>query len=182
MQLFDSHLTAATALAQFVRQGLENDERIILIARLDDWSRAAVDLSRDVSLADVIASGRLTVCDSGLTLHALLVDGWPSPEQFERIITPMIVAATQHGRPVRAYGDMVDVLAAERRHAAAARLEELWNGLQARVPFTLFCGYSSGHFSGAECGDALQRIRQLHSQEICAQGDLVAGDLLQQPV
>lgn len=179
MQLFDSHRSAAIAIAQFVRHGLANDERIILIVRLDDWNRAAVYLSRDVSLTDAIASGRLTVRDSRRTLESLLEDGWPSPQRFDAVVTPLVESVMRHGNRVRAYGDMVDSLAGEGRYAAAAQLEELWNALQARVPFTLFCGYSSGHFSKSDGRASLDRIRQLHSQECCAAGDLVAAHLLQ---
>ena len=180
VQLFDSHRTAALAIAQFVRDGLASNERIILVTRLDDWNRAAVHLSREVPLADAIASGRLTVCDSRRTLESVLEDGWPSPALFDRVITPLIVAATRDGSQVRAYGDMVDTLAGDGRYAAAARLEEIWNDLRARIPFTLFCGYSSGHFSHGSSRAPLERIRELHSHECCAPGDLVAADLLEQ--
>lgn len=181
VQLFDSHQTAASALAEFVRAGLAHNEQVVLIARLADWNRAAVDLSRDVALSDAIDSGRLTVCDSTRTLDAISVDGWPSPDRFERVVGTMIAAAHAGGGALRAYGDMVDVLAAEGRCDAAARLEELWNDLRARVPFTLFCGYSSSHFCDAHHSAALRQIRQLHSHERCAPGDLVAADLLGHP-
>jgi hypothetical protein len=179
VQFFDSHETAATAVAEFVRTGLGQNQRVILIARLADWNRAAVDLSRDVALSGVIESGQLTFCDSIRTLDEISVDGWPSPERFDRVIGTMIAAAHAGGGVLRAYGDMVDVLAADGRCDAAARLEELWNDLQARTPFTLFCGYSSGHFCGAHSGEALRRIRQLHSHQQCAPGDLLAASLLE---
>ena len=180
VQLFDSHRSAAIAIAQFVRHGLANNERIILVVRLDDWNRAAVYLSRDVALADVIASERLKVCDSRRTLESLLEDDWPSAQLFERVVTPLITAAMQDGSQVRAYGDMVDLLAGEGRYAAAARLEEIWNDLRARIPFTLFCGYTSGHFCNADGRTSLPRIRELHSHEHRAHGDFVAANLLQQ--
>jgi hypothetical protein len=180
VQFFDSHQTAATAVAEFVRAGLAQNERVVLIARLADWNRAAVDLSRDVALSEAIDSGQLTVRDSTRTLDAISVDGWPSPERFERVVGRMIAAAHGGGGALRAYGDMVDVLAADGRCDAAARLEELWNDLRARVPFTLFCGYSSGHFCGAQSGEVLRQIRQLHSHEQCAPCDLVAANLLEQ--
>jgi hypothetical protein len=172
VQFFDSHETAATAVAEFVRTGLGQNQRVILIARLADWNRAAVDLSRDVALSGVIESGQLTFCDSIRTLDEISVDGWPSPERFDRVIGTMIAAAHAGGGVLRAYGDMVDVLAADGRCDAAAHL-------QARTPFTLFCGYSSGHFCGAHSGEALRRIRQLHSHQQCAPGDLLAASLLE---
>ena len=70
VQFFDSHQTAATAVAEFVRAGLAQNERVVLIARLADWNRAAVDLSRDVALSEAIDSGQLTVRDSTRTQEA----------------------------------------------------------------------------------------------------------------
>ena len=51
VQLFDSNGSAARALAGFVREGLAHDEQIVLVTRLDNWNRAAVDLARDFPLS-----------------------------------------------------------------------------------------------------------------------------------
>jgi hypothetical protein len=175
VQFFDSHQTAATAIAEFVRQGVARSERMILIARPPDWTRAAVELSRDIDLSTLVESGTLTVLDSVRTLDALSRDGWPSADRFNQLIATMIDGAARGG-PVRAYGDMVDVLAADGHFEAAARLEELWNDLRARIPFVLFCGYSSAHF--CKDGHALTRIRELHSHERRVDSDVVASHLL----
>jgi hypothetical protein len=53
------------------------------------------------------------------------------------------------GRPdcvIRAYGEMVDVLWKDDLHAAAIRLEMLWNQLANARRFSLLCGYSMGSF------------------------------------
>ena len=179
VQLFDSPDSAAAALAAFVKDGLVAGERILLVTRLENWNRAAVELARDqVPLSDAIQSGRLTVCDSAHTLEALLDDGMPSSERFDRAVGSL-VARLADGAPLRAYGDMVDLLAAEGGFAAAARLEQLWNDLRQRIPFTLFCGYSSAHFADADTSDSLRRIRHLHSHEACAPDDFMANQLME---
>jgi hypothetical protein len=61
------------------------------------------------------------------------------------------------------YGEMVDVLAETGNYRGAHRLEELWNGLASRVPFDLFCGYTSGHFGDHRAALALRAICEAHS-------------------
>jgi hypothetical protein len=178
VQLFDSHDSAAAALAQFVREGLDAGDTMLIVARGDDWNRAAVALaSSRMPLAASIDSGQLVVLDSATVLDTLLVGGLPDAKSFERGVGDLVRRRAARGR-LRAYGDMVDLLAAERHFEAAARLEELWNDLGTRIPFTLFCGYSSSHFCDATSGEALGRIRQLHSHEHCAPDDFIAHALM----
>jgi hypothetical protein len=180
VQFFDTHASAARALGHFVDAGLAKSEHIILVTRLDDWNRAAVSLALPgTSLGEAVNSGQLIVRDSARTLAALLVDGMPSAERFESTIAPLVSRSIERGGSLRAYGDMVDLLAAEGSFDAAAKLEELWNGLQARLPFTLFCGYSSAHFCNGHSAAALRRIRDLHSHEHCGAGDFVARHLME---
>jgi hypothetical protein len=179
VQLFDSHESAAQAAAAFVAEGFADGERVVLVIRLDDWSRAAVRLAAEgIPLGEAIGSGRLVVRDSTRTVEGCLIDGMPTAGNFERAVGDLVRDLASAGVRLRAYGDMVDLLAAEERFDAAARLEELWNDLRARVPFTLFCGYSSTHFCRAG-DDALCRIRGLHSHERREPGDLVANHLLE---
>jgi hypothetical protein len=178
VQLFDSDGSAGRALAGFVGEGLAHGDQIVLVTRLDHWNRAAVDLAPDFPLSDAVSSGQLTVLDSRRTLGAILDGDTPSPARFEQTITPLISQSAKRGGRVRAYGDMVDLLAEDRRFEAAAQLEELWNDLRRRVAFALLCGYSSSHFCDPTCVLALQRIRCLHSHETCAPDDFMANELL----
>lgn len=179
LQLFDSHRSAALALAQFVRTGLTGDEKVILIARNDDWSRAAVVLAAEkVDLTAAVESGQLVIRESLETLASLLVAGMPSEERFKATVERLVEYHAADGQRLRCYGDMVDLLAAEGQFDAAQRLEQLWNDLLRRQSFALFCGYSSAHFAEATPADSLQRIRALHSHEDCASDDFLAGTLM----
>jgi hypothetical protein len=182
VQLFDSHASTATALAEFVKAGFACDEQILLVTRLDNWNRAAVDLGRQLPLGEAVSSGQLTVCDSSLMLKGLLVDGMPSAERFEHTVSALVSRLAVYRSGLRAYGDMVDLLAADGHFEAAERLEELWNRLRNRIPFTLMCGYSSGHFCHGESAAALHRIRRAHSHETCAPGDFMANELMETTV
>jgi hypothetical protein len=180
VQLFDSHESAAHALTSFVTQGFANGDQMLLVTRLDDWNRAAVNLTHaGAPISDAIGSGQLDVRDSLRTLNALLVDDMPAAERFENVVANLVRQRAAGPGNLRVYGDMVDLLAAEGRFNAAARLEELWNSLRDRFAFTLFCGYSSNHFCGTGCDEPLQRIRRLHSDEYCDPEDFVANQLME---
>jgi hypothetical protein len=179
VQLFDTHASAAIGLAQFVTDGFARGEQVVLITRLANWNRAAVDLARrQIPLSGAIHSGQLVVCDSTRMLDALLTDGWPSADRFEHVIGGLVHEAVERGAGLRAYGDMVDLLAAEGSFEAAERVEELWNELRHRIPFTLFCGYTACHFDAPRSLDALRRIRFQHSHERRGPDDLVANQLM----
>ena len=48
--------------------------------------------------------------------------------------------------PVRAYGEMVDVLWRRANADGAIELEMLWNRVTTRAQFSLLCGYAVGNF------------------------------------
>ena len=179
MHLADSADSAARALAAYVRHGVERDATVLLVVRLETWNRAAVELVRDgVPVGDMVATGRLLVRDSSATLASLMRGARPDRARFEDVIAPLVRDCAARGRPVHAYGDMVDLLAADGQFDAAERLEDLWNELAARVPFTLLCGYSSSGFIGTDEGpDALARLRRQHSDLECDPEDLAASEL-----
>jgi hypothetical protein len=64
---------------------------------------------------------------------------------------------------VRAYGEMVDMLAQRGELTEAIALEGLWNNLGERVPFFLLCGYSAAHFVSSSTHRALRDICSSHS-------------------
>jgi hypothetical protein len=164
VQLFDTSASRALAVAAFVRDGLRAGDRVAVVMRLEAWNIAAASLAReDVALDDAIASGRLTVLDADATLQRLMRDGAFDQARFDEVIGGLVARLTAGGHRLRAYGEMVDLLASEGNFAGAQRLEALWNGLQTRLPFTLFCGYTSTHFCGAGAAEALHAVLGLHT-------------------
>jgi hypothetical protein len=70
-------------------------------------------------------------------------------ECFEETINPLLdKAAGTRKRPVRIYGEMVDVLWSSGREDAALSLETLWHQVIAGRKCSLLCGYSSGVCDG----------------------------------
>jgi hypothetical protein len=99
--------------------------------------------------ADLTAArddGTYLTLDAAGTLRELMGDASPDRQTldraaFDRVIGTLIRQAAADGRPVRAYGELVALLWDDGLVNAAAQLEALWDQLNRRHPFSLFCGY-----------------------------------------
>lgn len=68
-------------------------------------------------------------------------------ERFHNDCGLLIRQAAAGGQPVRLYGEMVDLLVAQGRPAAAIQLEELWNELSRHHHLYMFCSYRVSAFT-----------------------------------
>jgi PAS domain S-box-containing protein len=64
---------------------------------------------------------------------------------------------------VRAFGEMVSLLAAQGCGEAALQVEQLWTALAKRIPFSLHCAYQMDSFSSDRAGDLFSRVCAEHS-------------------
>ena len=91
------------------------------------------------------------------------------PELFRKVVGDVLTrAAGKSSRHVRAFGEMVALLAGDGNFKAATQLEQLWNELQNKHEFGLFCAYSLSAFNG-DNSKALIDVCQEHSHVIPAE-------------
>ncbi len=76
---------------------------------------------------------------------------------------------------MRAYGEMVDLLARAGRIDAAIALETAWNELLATLPVRLLCGYELGAFDHDVQGHGFRRVCALHSHVAVSEPDPAAA-------
>lgn len=118
-------------VARFLRGAVEHGGHGIVIAtdgRLE-------------GLRDALFGYRnLLFLDAREGLAGFMVGGRPNHALFDATIGKLVRARAPHGN-LRAYGEMVGILWEAGMHDAAIELEELWNELLARTPFSLYCGY-----------------------------------------
>ncbi|MFY9557398.1 MAG: ATP-binding protein [Blastocatellia bacterium] len=122
-----------------------------------------------VDLAAARASGQYMSLDAEETLLKFLVDRSPEPTRFEETIGGIVSRASNGGRRVRIFGEMVALLWAEGNYDAAIRLEQLWNELKKTQPFMLFCGYPMHSLSGQALAQPLSDTCAEHSRIIPAE-------------
>jgi len=155
----DEHLFAT--VGSFLAEGLLAGTPALVIATPAHRVAILEELAR--RLVDVEAArhiGDLVMLDAEEMLDTFMGPEGPNPPAFRRNVGDAI-QQTLGGRvetPVRAYGEMVDLLWKQGRVDAAIRLEVLWNDLAATHSFQLLCGYAMGNFfKQAEHYDAVCR-------------------------
>jgi hypothetical protein len=122
------------------------------------------------------ARGTLILLDARETMTGFLVDGRPDPVRFHSVIGDLIRGATETGRPVHAYGEMVSLLWDSGQVNAAVELERLWNELGRQLAFSLFCAYRFESVSTDDRVDALRDVCRLHSAVVGGSSAIPAGE------
>src|SRR5688572_14241333 len=169
VQFYGSDESLFTTVAGFISEGLIAGQPAIVIATPRHCTAILAELSRrliDVEQAKHI--GDLVCMDAEETLAAFMANDLPDQRAFKKNVGD-VIEQTLGGRartPVRAYGEMVDVLWKKGQVQAAIKLEILWNELANSHSFQLLCGYSMGNFyKQAE-----------HFEKVCQQHTHVLAD------
>jgi hypothetical protein len=176
-QLFDSDESRAESVAAYVEEGLQADEHVLVIARPRHWSAVLDVLRARGVMPNRPAGGRLIVKDAMDMLRRISRGGLPDPACFDEVIGAAVRRLTAVGK-VRAYGEMVDILAQRNEMPAALALEQMWNRLGDAAPFALMCAYAAPHFVSVSTHRALRDICAAHSEMQQNSHDALANWLL----
>jgi PAS domain S-box-containing protein len=151
-------------LSEFIGTGLDTgDACIVMVTKAHREQLEECLKARGIDPAH--EEGTYLALDADETLAKFMGDDLPEPERFVEIVGGIITRAAQ-GRPhLRLYGEMVALLWARGKQAAAISLEELWNALPQKThPFSLFCAYPMQSFVGKVYEEQLAEICQQHTQ------------------
>jgi hypothetical protein len=181
LQLFDTPDSLGNVVSAFLYEGWETGEHLLVVAKPRHWTRIADRLARrGCREAEAIEQGRLTVLDVHATLPGFMrgqhVDAALFRSTLGALVSRLAGSSTRAG--LRIYGELVEVLAEEGNFDGARELEELWNELRVKHPFTLLCGYSAAHFAGPRTAPALRAICDLHTRVQRNASDLLGSWLL----
>lgn len=149
VQFYGSEQSLFTTVGGFIAEGLIAGQPAIVIATPSHTAAILQELSRrliDVQQAKRI--GDLVCLDAEETLATFMAGAMPDRGAFRKNVGDLIEQSLA-GRvrtPVRAYGEMVDVLWKRGCAEAAVKLEIFWNDLASTHSFQLLCGYSMGNF------------------------------------
>jgi hypothetical protein len=149
VQFYEEENALGEAVTRFIAEGLSRGETVTVIATESHRRKFHEQLrSRGVGTYGAASSDQLLFLDAEVMLERFMRDGLPDPARFQAEVGALMerrVSMLGGGR-ARAYGEMVDVLWRRGNRKAALQLEELWNELQARHPFSLLCAYAMGNF------------------------------------
>jgi MEDS: MEthanogen/methylotroph, DcmR Sensory domain len=156
----------ASSVARFLEAGFKAGEPAIVIATADHRQVFAAELERHGrNVGELEEQLLLRWLDADETLAAFMEGGAPSAARFEEVLGGALgeVAECFPHRTVRAFGEMVDVLAQRGQKAAAIELEELWNSLLETRRVALLCGYELDVFDLDTQTSALPEIVRTHT-------------------
>lgn len=140
LEVYKSDTAFVAGLVEFASQGLADGEAFVMFATVEHRLAVAGAL-RERGHEIGAASDAYVSLDAGQTLARFMVDGQPDAARFDTEVGAVIDRAAYEGRRVRAFGEMMALLWLEDRHDATVRVEQLWHGLLAHHPLTLFCAY-----------------------------------------
>ncbi|HLO01147.1 MAG TPA: ATP-binding protein [Pyrinomonadaceae bacterium] len=170
VQFYEADGFLLNSLSGFIGNALTSDEGALVIAtrqhrdELDELLHTnGVDLSRARS------RGQYVSLDADETLARFMIDGMPEPGRFHKVMGSVISSVTDGRSRLRAFGEMVALLWIEGNHAAALKVEELWNDLQKAHSFSLFCAYPMNRFNGEQFIQSHGDVCKVHSRVIPAE-------------
>jgi hypothetical protein len=159
--LYDDDAELVARLAAFVADGVACGEVCLVVAT--DAHLAGLRQRLVVTgLADVLDSGLVVELDADALLRSFMYDGWPDPDLFDLAVGNAVRCRLADGLAVRAFGEMVGLLAAQGDLSAALQLEKLWDGLHLQNRFPLLCAYPA-RVAALEDEDDRERVLARHS-------------------
>jgi hypothetical protein len=165
VQIYDEYDALLDRLAAFVGDGLGRGEGVIAIATSPHLLGIEKRLQRlGLPLEEIRACEQYVALDAEVMLTRFMRKGWPNAHLFEACMLEVLDRARGPGRPVRAFGEMVSLLWAKGHAGATLRLEHLWQDLQARQSFSLYCAYPRIGFRDAQ--DSLQATCAAHTRAV----------------
>jgi hypothetical protein len=174
--LYDSAESRAESVAEFLADGFRAGELVVVVVRPVHWKLIASQLpALGIDVNQEIAAGRLIVKDAAATLALISPRGRVNHFAFNEIVGSLI---KDRPGPIRAYGEMVDILAERGELDEALELEELWNTAGEMIPLVLLCGYSAAHFVTASTHGSLRAICLAHTDVRRNPHDTLAGWIL----
>jgi hypothetical protein len=149
VKFYNGERSLGRTVADFLEPGLRQSDPAIVIATAAHRMLIATELTaRGINVPRLEAAGDLQMLDADHMLGEIMAGSDPDAAKFHRVIDELLDRACRGRRPcpVRAYGELVDVLWKGGNAEGAIRLEILWNRVSTHAQFSLLCGYAVGNF------------------------------------
>ena len=170
VQFFENDGFLVESVARFIGEGLGGGDGALVIATRAHREALEERLeAQGIDLTGVQARGRYVALDALELLSKFIVNGMPDEGRFLAEVGGLVGQMTAAFGGLRAFGEMVALLLAQRNEKAAVRLEELWNDLAKAQPFSLFCAYPLQAFRGRAKSEAFAQVCRIHSSVLPAE-------------
>jgi hypothetical protein len=169
VQYYEHSRFLVDRVADFLAPGLIAGEAVVVIATPKHADMIEVELrGRGIDIDAARREGRFVGLDAVQTLKAFMVGDRPDRPRFVGVVGGVIERARLQAQApiVRAFGEMVAVLWAQGRPTAALALEDVWNELLGKHPFSLLCGYPMPGLAEAD----IQIVTARHTAAVVEKG------------
>lgn len=177
VQFYESESFLETRVAEFISKAFESGDAAVLIATPEHCSAIEKLIStQGFSIPELAKTGRYFSFDAKEMLSRFMLANVPNEKLFYRELRPVLDKATDgHRRRVRAFGEMVSLLCANKNFDAAIKLEGMWNDLNLSYPISLLCAYPMKDFCGTSVSEAFHQICHAHSTVLPTENYLAAS-------
>ena len=169
VQFYKDEGSLAGTVARFLAEGIQVGEPGFVIATPSHTATILHELkAAGLDTHELRRTGQLLLFDARKMLSAFMVNGMPDQLLFCSNVGDVIerLCVGRHPCPIRAYGEIVDLLWQDGNENGAIRLEILWNQLASNYDFALLCGYSVGHFYKETRESRIEEVRNQHTHVV----------------
>lgn len=164
------------ALCNFVGPALDaGNAAVILATKVHRDGLQHRLTARGLDTQKASQQGRYVALDAPEILSKIMVEGMPDGARFFEVVGGTIArtrALLEPANPeIVVFGEMVSLLWKEGKIEAAIRLEQLWNELAKKHPFSLRCAYPVASFYGEKNAQPLMRVCAEHSAVVLQEND-----------
>jgi hypothetical protein len=176
VRFYENEKSLCRIVAGFLGEGLATGQPALVVAT-PEHRRGIIDelRARHFDVVRMHSAGDLVMVDARKLMSEFITDGVPDAGRFLES-TARVLERTARGRerlPIRAYGEMVDLLWKDGYDVAAIQMEMLWNKLARSRDFSLLCGYAMGNFYKDAC---VANICAEHTHVVGADGTPIVAD------
>jgi hypothetical protein len=173
VKFYNDEESLGHTVAEFLAAGLRDRLPAIIIATPAHRTLIGRQLEeRSLNVRQLEGQGDLQMLDADEVLDRIMVGNEPDSVLFQATVDGLIERACQGGpaRPIRAYGELVDVLWKGANADGAIRLEKLWNRVTTQGQLSVLCGYAVGNFyQPITSGPNFQTVCDQHNHIIPAE-------------
>ncbi len=169
VQFYEDESFIINNVSFLAAQTLVSGDSSVIVAAEPHLSRIGERIAaRGLNLNTLQTLGRYMAVDATEALAQFMTGVQPDEKKFDQAIGGLIRGAESNSEHefVFVFGEMVALLCATRKPAAAVHLEKLWNALAARNHFSLYCAYSLSSLGDVPDADILMQICAEHSLTI----------------
>jgi hypothetical protein len=169
VQIYSSEEQIIEAVTGYFVNGIRFHDACILIGTAEH-NREIEKLIRPIEpdIDAAIADGSFMILDAHETLSAFTVNGKLDKRLFEKVVGGAVAKARGDRKRLRAFGEMVAILAQDGKAAAAVELEMLWNDLARKQHFRLFCAYPHHTLTHPDAAPHYDNICSAHTHVLGA--------------